>query len=62
MHGGLAIIGPMRLDTWAGPGGRGVRPIDRRSGSRVMTAADRHLFFGLLAFQNGIINQAQLEE
>ena len=29
-HGGPAIIGPMRPDPWAGPGGWGLRPLDRR--------------------------------
>ena len=59
--GGPAIISPMRPDLWAGPAGRGPRPSTDDDRSHAMTAAaDRHLLFGLLALQNGLIDQVQL--
>src|SRR6516162_1809243 len=60
-HGGLAIIGPMRRDPWAGPEAGACAPSTAAVRSHDMTAtADRHLLFGLLALQNGLIGQGQL--
>src|SRR5262245_62029271 len=60
-HGGLAIIGPMRPDPWAGPEAWTCASSTAAVRSHAMTAAaDRHLLFGLLALQNGLIDQVQL--
>src|SRR6516164_933374 len=60
-HGGLAIIGPMRDDSWADPEAGACAPSTAARRSHAMTAAaDRHLLFGLLALQNGLIDQGQL--
>src|SRR6516162_5386400 len=60
-HGGLAIIGPMRPDPWAGPEAGSCAPSTAAVRSHAMTAAaDRHLLFGLLALQNGLIDQGAL--
>ena len=63
MHDGLAIIGPMRPDPWAGAGSRGLRRSTDDDRSHAMTAAaDRNLLFELLALQNGLIDQRQLTD
>ena len=57
------IIHPKRLDAQSELGlrCRGFRQIDhRRSRHAMPAAADRHLLFGLLALQNGLIDQGQL--
>jgi hypothetical protein len=60
-HGGPAIIG--RCDRMTGPApeaGARARSTDDDPSHAVITAADRHLLFGLLSLQNGLIDQGSL--
>jgi hypothetical protein len=51
----------MQLDTWAGPeAGACARSTDDDRSLVMNAPADRHLLFGLLALQNGLIDQGQL--
>jgi eukaryotic-like serine/threonine-protein kinase len=61
MRAGLAIIQPRRLNSRAGPDAGAFAKSTTDDRRHVMTAAaDRHLLFGLLALQNGLIDQGQL--
>src|SRR5271155_2864863 len=61
LRGGRAIIETMRHHSRAGPdAGAFARSTDDDRSHAMTAAADRHLLFGLLALQNGLINQGAL--
>src|SRR5271155_170606 len=61
LRGGRAIIETMRHHSRAGPdAGAFARSTDDDRSHAMTAAADRHLLFGLLALQNGLIDQGQL--
>src|SRR5271155_698521 len=61
LRGGRAIIETMRHHSRAGPdAGAFARSTDDDRSHAMTAVADLHLLFGLLALQNGLINQSQL--